>query len=85
MAHLAEPGGCGRLGESPMKWKEFKRHMERQYWEQMLARHITLTAAAKAAGVNRNTAHEHLKKAGVRGMYQRKGQGGNSAWRSLGT
>lgn len=68
-----------------MKWKDFKRQMARQYWEQMLSVHRTVTSAAKAAGVNRVTAHEHLKKAGVPGMYQRKGQGGNSAWRSLET
>ena len=67
-----------------MKWKDFKRQMERQYWEEMLATHKTLTATAQAAGVNRTYLHKTLRRVGVSGMYQRRGQGGNQAWRSLG-
>jgi predicted alpha-1,6-mannanase (GH76 family) len=67
-----------------VKWREFKKRMERQYWEEMLANHTTVAAAAKAAGVNRQNAHRRLKQLGVEGMYTRKGQGGNSAWRSIG-
>jgi transposase len=66
-----------------MKWRDFKRQMERQYWDEMLSKYKTATAAAKAAGVNRNTAYEQMQKAGVRTMYERKGQGGNAFWRSL--
>jgi predicted alpha-1,6-mannanase (GH76 family) len=67
-----------------MKWREFKLAMERQYWEEMLAIHTTVTAAAKAAGVNRTNAHLRLKQLGVQGAYTRTGKGGNSAWRSIG-
>lgn len=67
-----------------MKYRDFMRAMERQYWEEMLTKHGTVTAAARAAGINRTTAHERLKKAGMRGIYESKGQGGNGAWRSLG-
>lgn len=67
-----------------MKWKDFKRQMERRYWEEMLAEHKTVTAAAAAAGINRMHVHERMKLLGIAGMYQRKGQGGNEAWRGLG-
>lgn len=67
-----------------MRWRDYKRAMQRHYWEEMLAKHGTVTAAAKAAGVNRNTVHERLKALGIEGMYSRKHQGGNGAWRALG-
>lgn len=55
---------------------------ERGYWEGLKARcNDSITAMSRQAGVSRSMIYERLGRLGL--MPERKGRGGNAAWRSL--
>jgi hypothetical protein len=67
----------------PATWDEAYEQFGRQYWEQLLRAHRSVSAAACAAHVNRTHLYKLLKQFNVRPIKHRAGTFGNLAWRQL--
>lgn len=67
-----------------MTYREYRQHCDREYLTLMLIRHRTITAVARAAGIDRTFVYKLAASCGLTLPRQPAGNRGNEAWRSLG-
>lgn len=67
-----------------MTYREYRKHCDREYLTLMLARHKSVTAAARAAGIDRTFVYKLAASCGLALPRQPAGNRGNQAWQALG-
>lgn len=66
-----------------MTYREYRKHCDREYLILMLARHKSVTAAARAAGIDRTMIYKIAARCGLTLPRQPAGNRGNGAWKGL--
>lgn len=66
-----------------MTYREYRKHCDREYLTLMLAKHESVTAAARAAGIDRTMFYKIATRCGLTLPPRPAGNRGNEAWQRL--
>lgn len=66
-----------------MTYREYRKHCDREYLSLMLDKHKTITAVARAAGIDRTFVYKLAASCGLTLPRRPAGNRGNEAWQRL--